>query len=570
MKSPLSAAQTALVEEIRHALRGLLRATESGGAPDGPARLREAIAGLDELLLLVVTGEYNAGKSALINALLEGAFLEEGVTPTTSLVQVLEPGEEGATRTVDGVLRRALPAPLLRELHIVDTPGTNAVLREHEALTRDFVPRADLILFVTSADRPFTESERQFLDLIRAWGKKIVFGINKIDLLSDPAERQQVLGFVRDQARRVVGDDPVVFPLSARAARRAQERGEPPPEDWARFLAWTEEALSARERLRLKLESPIGVAERVAGEAKSSAEAKRRVLESDRAALRGIERTMAAHRTEMDEAFQSRLARVDAQASALRERGEAFLDERMRLTRLRGLLDGDRLKEDFEREVIADAPAGIAREIEGLVDWLVEQDAAQWSAMRTRLEDRASEDALRAIARDGGESFTERRRALLDSVARASERAIADFDPAGESERLQRGVQDALAQTAMLEVGALGLGGLLIALTSLDVTGILAGGALAALGLAVLPYRRRKAAEALRQEVARLRADLQEGLGAAFAREMDRSETRISSAIAPYRSFVSAELAESEARRAEIDGVIAELDGARSRIDAVL
>ena len=62
-----------------------------------------------------------------------------------------------------------------------DTPGTNAIHREHERLTREFVPRSDLVLFVTSADRPFTESERGFLQGIRDWGKKIVVVVNKMD-----------------------------------------------------------------------------------------------------------------------------------------------------------------------------------------------------------------------------------------------------------------------------------------------------------------------------------------------------------------------------------------------------
>jgi predicted GTPase len=51
-------------------------------------------------------------------------------------------------------------------MSIVDTPGTNAIVREHEALTSQFVPRSDLVLFITSADRPFTESEKIFLQHI--------------------------------------------------------------------------------------------------------------------------------------------------------------------------------------------------------------------------------------------------------------------------------------------------------------------------------------------------------------------------------------------------------------------
>lgn len=54
---------------------------------------------------------------------------------------------------------RTIPAELLKELSVVDTPGTNVILGRQQRLTEEFVPRADLVLFVLSADRPFTESE---------------------------------------------------------------------------------------------------------------------------------------------------------------------------------------------------------------------------------------------------------------------------------------------------------------------------------------------------------------------------------------------------------------------------
>ncbi len=44
--------------------------------------------------------------------------------------------------------------------YFVDTPGTNAVIRSHQKLTEHFVPRSDLVLFVTSTDMAFSESER--------------------------------------------------------------------------------------------------------------------------------------------------------------------------------------------------------------------------------------------------------------------------------------------------------------------------------------------------------------------------------------------------------------------------
>ncbi len=88
-----------------------------------------------------------------------------------------------------------LPAPVLREISIVDTPGTNAIFRQHEALTQEFVPRSDIVLFVTSVDRPYTESERLFLEVIRDWGKKVVFVVNKIDILESPEELDHILDF---------------------------------------------------------------------------------------------------------------------------------------------------------------------------------------------------------------------------------------------------------------------------------------------------------------------------------------------------------------------------------------
>ena len=63
------------------------------------------------------------------------------------------------------------------------------------------MPRSDLVLFVTSADRPFTETERAFLEQIRGWGKKIVVVINKIDILESDAQVEEVRGVRRATAR---------------------------------------------------------------------------------------------------------------------------------------------------------------------------------------------------------------------------------------------------------------------------------------------------------------------------------------------------------------------------------
>ena len=108
-------------------------------------------------------------------------MLEEGATPTTRRIHVLKYGPEVTHTVLDGSVDVVTaPADLLRQIHIVDTPGTNAIFRDHEALTVDFVPRADFVLFVTSADRPFTEAERGFMESIREWAlPKLLYGHNE-------------------------------------------------------------------------------------------------------------------------------------------------------------------------------------------------------------------------------------------------------------------------------------------------------------------------------------------------------------------------------------------------------
>ncbi|MCC6988967.1 MAG: dynamin family protein, partial [Acidobacteria bacterium] len=195
----LTADEQALLAEERASLNGLQLALAGvPAAPPDQDALAESIRRLDELFLLVVVGEFNSGKSTFINALVGQRVMEEGATPTTRTVQLLKYGP-AVTHSVSatGVDVVTAPAAMLRDIHVVDTPGTNAIFREHEAITIDFVPRADVVLFITSADRPFTETERGFMAGIRAWGKKIVVVINKADILETEADHASVEQFVR-------------------------------------------------------------------------------------------------------------------------------------------------------------------------------------------------------------------------------------------------------------------------------------------------------------------------------------------------------------------------------------
>ncbi len=281
-----------LLAELRDAL------ARFGVNPADQAALAASIRQLDEFFLLVVVGEFNAGKSAFINALVGQPVLQEGVTPTTAAIHVLKHGDK-LTQEIgeDGLQVITAPADLLHDVHIVDTPGTNAMMREHERLTADFVPRADLVLFVTSADRPFTETERAFLETIRGWGKKIVVVINKVDIFERAEDIEEVVGFVRGAAQRLLGLTPEIFPVSARLALRAK-RGAPASWVASGFEAlekYITEILHETSRFRLKLANPLGVGQALAAPLRDDRRGTPRAAErrhdgarSNRAAARGL------------------------------------------------------------------------------------------------------------------------------------------------------------------------------------------------------------------------------------------------------------------------------------------
>ena len=287
-----------------------------GATEQDQAALAASIRQLDELFLLVVVGEFNAGKSAFINALAGQTVLQEGVTPTTAQIHLLKYGDGGRTTISTPTACAIVTAPveLLRDVHIVDTPGTNAIIREHERLTTEFVPRADLVLFVTSADRPFTETERAFLETIRDWGKKIVIVVNKVDIF-EPAELDEVLTFVRAlgaatarlHSRALSGER--AAGACAPSGRAGAVGGQPVRGAWKRFIP---EHARRRQPLPAEAGQPArrrpGAGAPLRDDRRASACT---LLREDMALLEDIDRQLAVYREDLARGFELRMTAVE-------------------------------------------------------------------------------------------------------------------------------------------------------------------------------------------------------------------------------------------------------------------
>lgn len=570
----LTEQQEAILKEERQALNDLrLVLGKFGATADDDRTLTQSIDQLDELFLLVIVGEFNSGKSAFINALLGKPLLAEGVTPTTTQINLIRYGL-AQERTVVNEHQHVLTLPVewLSEINIVDTPGTNAIIRSHEAITSQFIPRSDLVLFITSADRPFTESERAFLEKIRDWGKKIVFVINKIDILQNQAELDQIERFVADNAYSLLGLTPEIYPLSARLALRAkldesslweESRMEP-------LESFIQGTLDEKSRLRLKLLNPLGVGIHLADQYLDIVTARLDLLKTDFDMLNDVETQLSIYKQDMLRDFDFRMSDIENILYELEQRGQDYFDETFRLARVFDLLSKDRIRIGFEKHVVADSPQRIERKVTELIDWLVDSDFRQWQAVNEHLAERRRAHQDRIVGDAGIGSFIYDRERLMDAVGREAQHAVETYDKSGEAEAIARGAQEAVAASAVLEVGAVGLGTLVAILATTaaaDVTGILLASLVAALGLFVIPARRRMAKNEMRQKISTMRTQLITILRSHFEKEIERSLHRIIEAIAPYTRFVRAERGKLQETQDALQSLKIDFDRLKVNID---
>jgi small GTP-binding protein len=551
-------------QELLQRLATALERFGSDVAADDLRRFQEAREQLTGLFLLVVAGEFNSGKSSFINALLGERVLPEGVTPTTDRINVLRHAPEISEQLREAnLLERTHPAEVLREISIVDTPGTNAIIRRHEDLTRDFVPRSDLVLFVTSADRPFTESEREFLEQIREWGKKIVFIVNKIDILTLPDEREEVTRYVAGHAADLLGETPQIFAVSSRQAMEARggEAGRLDGEEvWERsgfgevedYLLNT---LDQQERVRLKLLNPLNVGLRLAAKYKDATFERLKLLAQDVEALQNIDQQLVLYHQEMLHDFEPRLARLDVLLGEMERRGMRFFEETIRIGRIKSLMDSEGVKRAFEREVVGDTPRQMEDEVGRVIDWIVERNHKLWQDISTYIERRQLTRHHEGMIGDVGPSFSYNRQALLDSIGRVSREVVGSYNREAESRSIANEIQGAFATTALAEAGAIGLGTFVITVVTgaaADLTGILLATALAVGGFYVLPRKRRQSQREFQQRIGELRTRLKDALTRQVHLELEQSAARINEAIGPYRRFVQSQQQQLNEARGEL------------------
>lgn len=359
-------------------------------ATDDRRRLLDVAQDLRELFFLVVViGEFNAGKSSFVNAMLGDDLLPTGITPTTEAIELIRFGDVNdrkPTMREDGIREWRHPNTGAPGVAIVDTPGTGSVFLKHETTAKSFLHRSDLVIFVISAKRAMTEAERLYLELAKNYGKKVMLVINQIDLL-EPKEQAEVRRFVERQMEDLLGMRPLVFMVSAKDARAARLAGD------AAGDAGGIEALRAHLRgvfaqvppAKQKLLSQLDMASSVIQRHDQRVKEKAAVLGADTAKVKDVEQELAQQSAGMNAQLNAARAEIDRVLEGLRVRALEFINSNLSIRKIGRGTSREGLQKQFQEVVIGRSLRDIDEATDTYINALIDNSRLYWRGVIDRL-----------------------------------------------------------------------------------------------------------------------------------------------------------------------------------------
>lgn len=178
--------------------------------------------------MFVIVGEVKAGKSSFINALLDAGDKEIAKVapmPMTDTIQQILYGEERIEEINPYLKKIYQPIDILKDICIVDTPGTNTIVDHHQEITERFIPHADLIVFVFESKNPYRQSAWEFFDYINdEWRRNIIFVLQQKDLMEHDDLSINIKG-VYDHAIKKGIASPKVYDVSAKQELEGDKTG---------------------------------------------------------------------------------------------------------------------------------------------------------------------------------------------------------------------------------------------------------------------------------------------------------------------------------------------------------
>ena len=236
---------------------------------------------LNEPFLFVIVGEVKVGKSSFINALLQTGkeVAKVAPDPCTDVIQQIVYSETESVIPINEFLKKiTVPAEILKEIAIVDTPGTNTIIDHHQEITEKFIPVSDLIIFVFEAKNPYRQSAWDLLDYVnKEWRKKVIFVLQQSDLI-EPENLEINLRGVSQQAMKKGISEPKVFSVSA----KRELEGDIENSGFDAIRDFVNTTVTGGNNVRLKVESLISTSKNIMDTIQTGLAARQKQLDVDK------------------------------------------------------------------------------------------------------------------------------------------------------------------------------------------------------------------------------------------------------------------------------------------------
>lgn len=510
--------------------------------------LQNMLKDIREPLLFVVVGEVKAGKSTLLNALFGQEFCKVDVLPATDRIYIFKYGAREQTVDVSSqITERYQSIKFLQDFNIVDTPGTNTMVVEHQTITENFIPRADLVLFVFSVVNPWGGSAWDLLRFVnKRWLKNIVFVLQQADLREE-SEVEVIIQHLRETATQKLGFAPPIFAVSARKAFLARTSGADKERLWqeSNFSSFEQHISQMVDKSGHGLPKLISVCQTASVILSDSARRVRNILDTilrDEEQLRRLEMIIAERKEQTLRQVDGFLRGIEQACRRCEDEGKELLERNLSFWRTWRLVFGKaEWQEKFQTDLEQKMRELIQPQVENALQLLETDLRSLWPQLLDTIESQFKGDSRLTFGQTIPD-FARHRRELLQGIELTLVERIAGRDMEAQLERMFRETTTWLRLPAGVAAAG-GIAAIIAALSSAavaDVTGIVAASA-AVIGSLVAFGRRRKILSEYHRQMGAKREELVAAIDQQLRHGIALFYTEIGSVFQPLRAFCAAE-----------------------------